>query len=155
MKKKILLIGPRGSGKSSLANALEDTARPLRCTQDVIYRGRTIDVPASYLENHWMYRHIIAIAQNQAALICMLVPQEIGEPFYSPQFAQVFTCPVVGVVTHVPRGEAPSPAAVAELRQAGINEPYLTVDANDPVSLEAFNHSITAVLGGDADALHH
>jgi len=51
MKKKIMIIGPRQVGKSTLANLLNHTDKPLRKTQDAIFGEKTIDVPAAYLEN--------------------------------------------------------------------------------------------------------
>ena len=52
MKKKIMIIGPRQVGKSTLANLLNHTDKPLRKTQDAIFGEKTIDVPAAYLEKY-------------------------------------------------------------------------------------------------------
>ncbi|WP_430108465.1 EutP/PduV family microcompartment system protein [Paenibacillus sp. B1-33] len=51
MKKRIMLIGPTDCGKTTLANALDGTDRPLRRTQDIIYGPKTIDTPGAYIEN--------------------------------------------------------------------------------------------------------
>lgn len=149
MMKKIMLIGPRGSGKSTLANRIEGDNRPLRHTQDVIYRVKTMDVPAAYLENRWMYRHIIAMAQNQANLILMLVPQEHTGQFYSPNFVRVFTCPVIGVITHVPAETAPAMKACHELQRAGVPGPYYPIDLIQGNGLEPLQAIIKDTIGGD------
>lgn len=97
MKKRNLLIGPTGCGKTTLAHTLDGTDRPLRRTQDVIYGPETIDTPGAYVENAWMYSHLIAIAQN-ASHILMLVDQSWCQDVYPLDFAASFTKPVIGVI---------------------------------------------------------
>lgn len=142
MNKKIMIIGPRGSGKSSLANVLDGLDRPLHRSQDTIYGPDTIDVPASYLENHWMYKHVIAIAQNHASMVLLLVRNGACEAFYSPGFARVFTCPVLGVVTHVAATEQVTPSCLQELRNACADDPYVAIDIVSGAGLEALLQNI-------------
>ena len=63
-KKRIMVIGPKGCGKTTLVNSINDYDGPLRRTQDTIYGRKTIDVPSAYIENAWMYKHMIALAQD-------------------------------------------------------------------------------------------
>ena len=63
-KKRIMVIGPKGCGKTTLVNSINDYDGPLRRTQDTIYGRETIDVPSAYIENAWMYKHMIALAQD-------------------------------------------------------------------------------------------
>ena len=93
-----MIAGPARSGKSALANSLNGEERPLKRTLDTSYRPRTLEVPSAYLENTWMYQHLIALAQD-AWCILVLVDQENPQPLYSPGFAQIFRCPVVGVIS--------------------------------------------------------
>lgn len=97
-KKRIMIIGPTKSGKTTLANALNDYKGPLRKTQDIIYGKNTIDIPGSYIENTWMYKHLIATSQD-ASHVLMLIDQSKCENVYSPGFAKAFRCPVIGVIT--------------------------------------------------------
>ena len=99
MRRKIMVIGTGKSGKTSLVNALNGCEGPLRKTQDMIFGKYTIDVPGSYLENPWMYKHLISAAQNNACHVLILVDQSNVTEVYSPEFARVFRCPVTGVIT--------------------------------------------------------
>ena len=84
-RKRIMIAGPARSGKSALANFLNGEERPLKRTLDTSYRQRTLEVPSAYLENTWMYQHLIALAQD-AWCILVLVDQENPQPLYSPGF---------------------------------------------------------------------
>ncbi len=68
--------------KTTLVNALNDYDGPLRRTPDLIYGKNTIDVPGSYIENAWMYKHIIAVAQD-AFCVLILVDQSNCTEIYS------------------------------------------------------------------------
>ena len=59
-----MVIGPGRSGKTTLVQALNEEQGKIRRTADMIYGKNTIDVPGSYIENAWMYKHIIAAAQD-------------------------------------------------------------------------------------------
>lgn len=62
---RILLVGPRESGKLKIANYLEKTnAQPLKKVANIMYYRRTILVPDSYLESPWMHKHVIALQQT-------------------------------------------------------------------------------------------
>lgn len=98
-RKRILIIGPRGSGKSSLANIINGDSGPVRRVQDTIYAKETIDVPSAYLENTWMYCHLIALSQDAWCLL-MLFDARNKARVYSPGFAKAFRIPVMAVVTH-------------------------------------------------------
>ena len=63
-KKRIMVIGPKGCGKTTLVNSINDYDGPLRRTQDTIYGRETIDVPSAYIENAWMYKHMIALGRT-------------------------------------------------------------------------------------------
>lgn len=78
-----MIAGPARSGKSALANFLNGEERPLKRTLDTSYRQRTLEVPSAYIENTWMYQHLIALAQD-AWCILVLVDQENPQPLYSP-----------------------------------------------------------------------
>ena len=97
-KKRIMVIGPKGCGKTTLVNYINDYDGPLRRTQDTIYGRETIDVPSAYIENAWMYKHMIALAQD-AWCILLLLDQSRTAEVYSHGFALAFHCPVIGVIS--------------------------------------------------------
>ncbi len=73
-KKRIMIIGPGGSGKTALAAAINGLDGPVKRTQNMVYGEKTLDVPGVYLESPWMHKHIIAAAQD-ASHVLMLVDQ--------------------------------------------------------------------------------
>lgn len=131
-----MIIGPTNCGKTTLANALNDYRGPLRKTQDIIYGKNTIDVPGSYIENTWMYKHIIAAAQD-ASHVLMLIDQSRCVNVYSPGFAKAFRCPVVGVITKVDLMAENEEFCFKQLKQIGIVEPYYKISVPSRIGIDA------------------
>lgn len=135
-KKKIMIVGANRSGKTTLAHALNEDTSPVKRTQDIIYGKRTIDIPGSYLESPWMYKHIIAAAQD-ASEVLFLVDQSSKREMYSPGFANVFLCPVIGVITKSDKAPENETFCISQLKMAGVSEPYFKVCVPDGSGLEA------------------
>lgn len=135
-KKRIMIIGPTGCGKTMLANALNEKEGPLRKTQNMIYGEKTIDVPGAYIENAWMYKHLIAAAQD-ASHVLILIDQSKCDDVYSPGFAKVFRCPVIGVITKCGMTKENEEPAVQKLKKLGIAEPYFIIDVPEGTGMEA------------------
>ncbi|WP_088189624.1 EutP/PduV family microcompartment system protein [Desulfosporosinus sp. FKA] len=130
MKKRIMVVGPTQAGKSTLANLLNDTDRPLRKTQDVIYGKNTIDTPGSYIENASMYKYLIATAQT-ASHVLILLDSSRPVDVYPPGFAKTFTCPVIGVITKKDLGLENVNLCIQKLSGIGVSKPYFLVSLND------------------------
>ncbi|WDP90309.1 MAG: ethanolamine utilization protein EutP [Desulfobacter sp.] len=126
-KRRIMLIGPSECGKTTLANAINGVEGPVRKTQDLIFGKHTMDVPGSYIETPWMYRHLISAAQNHAAHILMLVDQGRCREIGAPGFAKVFNCPVTGVVTKTDLNPENEGRCLAHLKRLGAAQPYYKV----------------------------
>lgn len=126
-RKRIMIIGPGGSGKTSLANAINGIAGPARRTQNMVYGEKTLDVPGVYLESPWMHKHLIAAAQD-ASHVLMLVDQSSCRESYPPGFAKAFRVPVIGVITG--SGEKPENDGwcIRQLKKAGVREPYYNIN---------------------------
>jgi ethanolamine utilization protein EutP len=129
-KKRIMVIGPANCGKTTLVNALNDYDGKLKKTQDIIYGKNTMDVPGSYIENAWMYKHIIAAAQD-ASHILILVDQSRNVDHYSPGFAKIFRCPVIGIIAKCDLTKENEENSVKQLKKMGINEPYFRISFPD------------------------
>ena len=125
-KKRVMVIGPTKCGKTTLVNALNDFHGPLRKTQDIIYGKNTIDVPGSYIENPWMYKHIIAASQD-ASHVLILVDQSRCVNVYSPGFAKAFRCPVIGVITKSDLMPENEDYCLKKLTQIGVPEPFYKI----------------------------
>jgi ethanolamine utilization protein EutP len=135
MKKRIMLVGPTQSGKSTLANVLNDSARPLKKTQDVIYGKNTIDTPGSYIENAFMYKYLIATAQA-ASHVVILINQSRPVEVYPPGFARAFTCSVVGVVTKIDLSPENANLCNQQLEIIGNPKPHFRISLLDNTGVE-------------------
>ncbi|WP_273484132.1 EutP/PduV family microcompartment system protein [Desulforamulus ruminis] len=136
MKKRIMVVGPGQSGKSTLIDVLNDCAGPLRKTQDVIYGQRTIDTPSSYIENPFMYKYLIAIAQT-ASHVLLLVDQSRPVEVYPPGFAKSFNRPVIGVINKIDLAPENARLCMQQLKRAGVLEPYFRISLKDHEGVKA------------------
>lgn len=135
-KKRIMVIGPSRCGKTTLVNALNDYDGPLRRTPDLIYGKNTIDVPGAYLENTWMYKHIIAAAQD-ASHVLILVDQSNYNEVYSHGFAKAFRCPVIGVITKCDLVSGNEEKSLRQLKKIGVLEPYFHISLKMGTGIDA------------------
>jgi len=127
-KKRIMIIGPTNCGKTTLANVLNDYTGPAKKTQDIIYGKNTIDVPGSYIENSWMYKHLIAAAQDASHILILVDPSKHTD-VYSPGFAKVFRCPVIGIINKVDLLGEKEEYCIRQLKQTGVSEPYFKISS--------------------------
>ncbi|AKN32821.1 EutP/PduV family GTP-binding protein [Clostridium carboxidivorans P7] len=141
-KKRIMVIGPSRCGKTTLVNALNDYDGPLRRTPDLIYGKNTIDVPGAYIENAWMYKHIIAAAQD-AAYVLILVDQSNCTEIYSPGFAKLFRCPVIGVITKCDVMPENEEKCVRQLKNIGILEPHFHISFKVGTGIDALKEYLS------------
>lgn len=141
MKKRIMIVGPTQSGKSTLANVLNDSSRPLKKTQDIIYGKNTIDTPSSYLENPSMYKYLIATAQTASHLLILVDQSKLIE-VYPPAFAKSFNCPVLGVITKIDLAQEFADLSIQQLKRIGVNEPYFRISLKDNNGVEALKQYI-------------
>jgi len=135
-RKRVMVVGPTNCGKTSLVNVLNDYEGPLRKTQDMIYGKNTIDAPGAYIENAWMYKHLIAAAQD-ASHILILVDQSKVSDVYSPGFAKVFRCPVIGVINKIDLMPKNEELCIRQLRLTGAKEPYFKISTRTGAGISA------------------
>lgn len=132
MKKRIMVIGPRNSGKSQLVSYLEK--REISSFPgNIVYYERTIHVPSSYVECPWMYKHIIA-AQQTAYLAVMMLGTGKKKNTYPPHCVSSLLIPVFGVVS-CDRAEQGNFEAVQacqkELKEAGVTRRFIVDFSNE------------------------
>lgn len=137
MKQKIMLIGPRNSGKSVIARFLNHQSPTTKMSACMLYGKNTLSVPSNYLECPWMHQHIIA-AQQDANCILMLSSIDHDRRFYPPNFAKVFRLPVFGIITsqNSNMSENDIKYTTDEFDMAGISRPFYKVDLNKTSDLE-------------------
>ncbi len=134
-RKRIMVVGTRGCGKTSLVNYLNNYDGPLRRTQDTIYGKETIDVPSAFIENASMYKHMIALAQDAWVIVAM-VDQSWCHEVYSHGFARAFRCPVIGVIGKSDLSPENEEVCRKQLQKIGIREPYFRISNKDGSGLE-------------------
>jgi len=134
-KKRIMIVGPKNSGKTTLVNQINNYKGKLKKTPDVIYGEKTIDVPSAYIENSWMYKHLIALSQD-ASYIILLVDQTSKEKIYSPGFAKAFSCKVIGAITKIDLMKENEDIAINLLKEAGVLEPYFKISTELGIGIE-------------------
>lgn len=97
-KKKLMMMGSTGCGKTTLCQRLAGLALEYKKTQAIEVVGRAIDTPGEYLESKGMFKALIVTAVD-ADLILFLQDATDLRFGYSPGQTSAFSTPVVGVVT--------------------------------------------------------
>lgn len=135
-KKRVMVIGSAGCGKSSLIQFLEGRYAPLRKAPEPIYGEKTIDCPGGYVENTYMYKHLIAIAQD-ASHVVLVIDASKQMDVYSPGFAQVLGKPTVGVITKLDLAPENEMICRERLRRAGVQGPVFCLNASEGTGVQA------------------
>lgn len=143
-KKRMMIIGISNSGKTSLVNALDDESRTGKATQDVIYGGKTIDVPGAFIENASMYKNIITLAQD-AWCILMVLDQSNCTEVYSPGFAKLFRCPVVGVITKCDLKADNEHICISQFKKIGVEAPYFSTCTRTDKGIEELKEYLSMI----------
>lgn len=131
-----MVIGPSRSGKTSLVNMLNDVQKPLRRTPELIYGKNTIDVPSSYLENTWMYKHVIASSQDASHVLIIVDQSNCNNSIYSYGFAKCFKCEVIGVITKSDLEESNKEKCLKQLKDAGVTGEIFWVNLKDGIGVD-------------------
>ena len=125
MKRKIMLIGNSRAGKTSLANCINSEDFEVMKSQAICYGRNTIDTPGEYLESPMMHKYIIAASQDADAIIFV---QSFDQPVFSfpPNFAQVFNCAKIGVITKEDLKEKRNDVKLLyrNFKEIGLAEPF-------------------------------
>lgn len=117
MKKgKVLVIGPIGSGKSTLTKILLGIReRPVTKTQALEYANWIIDSPGEYSQNPMYYRTLMATAL-EAKVLLIIQDSTRKDVVLPPNFASGFPLVPIGVVTKIDHPNADIQTATQLLR---------------------------------------
>ena len=132
-----MLIGPRGAGKSALAEQLGETRVRTGRTPVMVYGERTIEAPGAYLECPWMHCHLIAAAQD--ALCVIMIADAAGN-----RRKRTYP-PGIGVVTKYDLDPAAVSECEAELLQAGVPGPFYRVGRGETDAVEALRRAVAEI----------
>ncbi len=148
-KKRVMIVGPTGCGKTSLAKALEEQPMLLRKAPEPIYGERTIDCPGAYLENVWMYKHLITLAQD-ASHVLLIMDAASQTDLYSPNFAQVMVKPVTGIITKLDVAPENEEFCRERLRQVGVRGEVFCVNAQEKIGVQELKAYLFQAKGVEA-----
>ena len=95
--RRVMAVGPTGSGKTSLLSALGLTRARVRKTEMVTYSALSIDTPGELLDNPRLY-HAILMNAVKAGVVLFLA-DGTRDSRYPPGLARSIRAPVLGVVT--------------------------------------------------------
>ncbi|ASS99260.1 ethanolamine utilization protein EutP [Geobacillus thermocatenulatus] len=126
-KGKVLVIGPVGSGKSTLTKRLlgmEDV--PVKKTQSLEYTNWIIDSPGEYSQNPMYYRTLMATAL-EAKVLLIVQDATRRDCALPPNFASGFPLNPIGVITKIDHPNADIETATRFLRTVlPVGDIYLT-----------------------------
>lgn len=114
MKKRIMVVGPVGTGKSTLLHTLYH-GKGVTKTQSLEFEANSIDTPGEFVENPF-YHHCLFATALEADLIIFLQDATIDRLLFPPGFATGFPKPSIGVVTKIDKEGADVERSLAILK---------------------------------------
>lgn len=121
--KKIIVIGAIGSGKTTFIQAMKNIEMKYNKTQTLEYYDNIVDTPGEYLENRRFYNALI-IASHDCDVIALLQDSSDKRCVFPPNFASVFTKPIIGIITKVDKEEKDLDFAINCLELAGAKKTF-------------------------------
>jgi len=126
--KKIMLIGPRNSGKTTLIQALKNEPKVYRKTQTIEFIDCFVDTPGEYLQVPKLFHPLITSA-TVVETIGVVFDATSKDFSFPPDFFTAFNNRVVGIVNKIDLPDADQDYAERVLRFAGVKGPIIRVSA--------------------------
>lgn len=135
--KRMMMMGPVASGKTTLIQRLKGQQIHDIKTQAVEFDGMTIDTPGEYMENR-EYLCALTVTACEADIVVFIQDAASSDMWYSPGQASMFNAKVIGVITKVDlASERQIDFARAALNEAGA-EKIFEVSNVDGSGIEEF-----------------
>lgn len=134
--KKVMFIGPRGAGKSTLSKLLKDDTSEVLKTVVPEYYDNILDTPGEYME-HPKYYGRFQVLSSEYEMIGLVVSCLTDNTYISPNFIDVFfQKDKIGIITKTDLCDKKDIDKCRELlRQAGVSE-YYEVSIFDKLSIK-------------------
>lgn len=97
-------MGAVGCGKTTLVQALRRVEKKYKKTQVMEYHEKIIDTPGEYLENRRFYNALI-VASYDCDGIALVQDASCTRCVFPPNFSNIFTKPVIGIITKIDKTE--------------------------------------------------
>ncbi|MEG1479339.1 MAG: EutP/PduV family microcompartment system protein, partial [Clostridiales bacterium] len=99
MKKRIMVVGPVGTGKTTLLQKMYHGGE-IKKTQSLEFETNSIDTPGEFVENPF-YHHCLFATALEADLIIFLQDATVDRQQFPPGFATGFPKKSMGVITKI------------------------------------------------------
>lgn len=139
--KKVMMVGPVGAGKTSLACALGKKNAQVSKTSSIEFCDDAIDTPGEYAQIPRFYSALLVTAA-QAARVLIIQDASERHPVLPPGFASMFSRPVVGIVTKIDLAEADPERARKFLLEAGVKEPMFFVSSYTGEGIDSLSEAL-------------
>jgi len=123
--KKIMLIGPIESGKTTLCQRIKGEVLSYSKTQAIQYDPGMIDTPGEFLQ-HRRYYNALQVTSVEADVIAFVSSVSEREQTYPPMFDSYFSKPVIGILTKIDLAESEKELKDAQerLQRAGADKVF-------------------------------
>ncbi|WP_207707285.1 EutP/PduV family microcompartment system protein [Crassaminicella thermophila] len=132
--KKIMLMGRTGSGKTTLAQTINQLSKDYKKTQTMEYYNNILDTPGEYIENVRFYNALIT-ASFDCDVIGLVQDCTDDRCIFPPNFAYVFNKPTIGIITKIDMNDKTIDWVQACLYEAGVDKIFC-VSAFDGTGIE-------------------
>ncbi len=121
--KRLMLIGREGCGKTTLIQAIKEIQMIYKKTQAIEFYRNIIDTPGEYIENKSYYKALV-VTSADCDIIALMQSSTDEESIFPPNFASMFTKPVIGIITKLDCEEGDEVRAFDCLKASGVEDIY-------------------------------
>ena len=127
--KKTLFIGSTGSGKTTLAQTMNNSMQIYKKTQTIECLNNVFDTPGEYMENRRFFNALLT-ASFSCDLVGLIQDCSSSSCFFPPGFAAMFNRPVIGIISKIDKEDKKMAYAEKCLLNAGVKKIFSVSSLN-------------------------